>query len=119
MPSTSGGCNVPVTPCQSSTEPLAYPFPLTTRNERIAKKAEPKTNTLDDSATLHKMHRALNRALLARIESGEATAAELAVAAAVLRTNGVISLPEDDTVEQLRAKTMVTLPFTDADERPN
>jgi hypothetical protein len=31
----------------------------------------------------------------------------------------VISLPEDDTVEQLRAKTMLSLPFTDADERPN
>jgi hypothetical protein len=85
----------------------------------MAKKAEPKPTTLDDTAVLHKMHRALNRALLARIESGEATAAELAVAAAVLRTNGVISLPEDDTVEQLRAKTMLSLPFTDNDERPN
>jgi hypothetical protein len=85
----------------------------------MAKKADTKPTTLDDTVVLHKMHRALNRALLARIESGEATAAELAVAAAVLRTNGVISLPEDDTVEQLRAKTMLNLPFTDNEERPN
>jgi hypothetical protein len=85
----------------------------------MAKKADPKTNTLDDSVTLHKLSRALNRQLLARVEAGTATSADLAVAAAVLRNNGVISLPEDDTVEQLRAKTMLSLPFTDADERPN
>jgi hypothetical protein len=65
------------------------------------------------------MHRALNRELLRRIETGEATAAEMNVAASILRNNGVISLPEDDTVEQLRAKTMLNLPFTDNDERPN
>jgi hypothetical protein len=38
----------------------------------MAKKAsETKSTTLDDTVVLHKMHRALNRALLARLESGE------------------------------------------------
>jgi hypothetical protein len=85
----------------------------------MARKPEPKPTALDDTAVLHKMHRALNRELLRRIESGEATAAEMNVAASILRNNAVISLPEDDTVEQLRAKTMLSLPFTDNDERPN
>ena len=69
------------------------------------------------SLTAADIARALNRALLARIESGEATAAEMNVAASILRNNGVISLPEDTEVEALRSKVMESLPFKDTDEQ--
>ncbi len=46
---------------------------------------------------LSKLHDALTRDLLARIESGEATAADMAVARGLLKDNRITCLPKDDS----------------------
>lgn len=58
----------------------------------------------------NKLHKALAEQLLARVESGEATASELNVARQFLKDNGI-----DGTVEQSDplANLAKILPFTD------
>lgn len=51
---------------------------------------------VDNDKTLHDLHSALAHDLLVRIESGEATAQELSVAAKFLKDNHIESVPKPD-----------------------
>lgn len=62
----------------------------------------------DDQKLLKEMHHAICRELLARIQSGEATSADLSVARQMLKDNGVTSVP---TPGQPLGDLMDSLPF--------
>lgn len=70
---------------------------------------------------LKKLHQELHektvRALLARIESGEATAAEMAVAVKLLKDNNITvdatDRGEGDPLRKLQSSVVENLPFTD------
>jgi hypothetical protein len=86
----------------------------------MARKAEPKSADFDDTPTLHKLSRAVTKHLLKAIEAGgeDVSPALLAVAAGVLRNQGIVSMPSDPEVEKLRDRMMTSLPFTsDGHER--
>ncbi|MEJ1593536.1 hypothetical protein SMA75_20290 [Escherichia coli] len=57
------------------------------------------------SAMLEELHGALAKEMLARVESGEATAAELAAVAKFLKDNSVTAVIEDNTaMDELRSQ---------------
>lgn len=71
-----------------------------------------------DKATqelLNKLHARLAEALLERIESGEAKAADLAAAVRFLADNGVRNIPTGDD-SGLQDELKKLLPFTPAEE---
>lgn len=51
-----------------------------------------------NETTLGALHAAVTQHLLAKIEAGEATASELAVAVKLLKDNNITCLPQDDNV---------------------
>jgi hypothetical protein len=84
----------------------------------MAKKTPTNPTDFDDSQNLHKLSRIVTMHLLKTIEGGEEiTPALLAVAAAVLRNNAIVSLPKDPEVERLRDRVMDSLPFRASDEQ--
>lgn len=66
------------------------------------------------SALLEQLHDASIRELLRRVESGEATAADMAVAVKLLKDNGINADARKNPALSSLAKTMA-LPFDDDD----
>ncbi|GGX91246.1 hypothetical protein GCM10007160_18430 [Litchfieldella qijiaojingensis] len=65
---------------------------------------------------LEKLHNAVGKQLLERIESGEATASEFAQAVKFLKDNGIEAVPTDDSPLGQLSSSVSKLPFTNPDE---
>lgn len=70
-----------------------------------------------DPKKLEEIHDALTEALLARVRNGEATAADLNVARAFLKDNG-IEVSNPATMSQLTEAVTDVLPFEAPDDSP-
>lgn len=63
---------------------------------------------------LERLHEATATLLLEKVESGEATASEIAQAVKMLKDNGIDSMdPGDGPIGGLKESLSVRLPFTD------
>lgn len=65
---------------------------------------------------LEQLHEAIGTHLLSRIESGEATASEVAQAVKFLKDNGIEAVPTDDNPLGKLTSSVKSLPFTDPSE---
>jgi hypothetical protein len=64
-----------------------------------------------DTAILNALHNEVAKALLERIKSGEAKAADIAAAVKFLADNAVKALPDEDATGGLKAEIAKLLPF--------